>query len=65
MTPQTSKSRQPLSHEWRRHSLVRVRRPAWAGHASTSAVAESTSARTANGSSQATSSQTTADDIAW
>lgn len=65
MAPQTSKSRQPLSHEWRRHSLVRVRRPAWAGHASTSAAAESTSARAATGSSQTTSSQTTADDIAW
>lgn len=65
MAPQTSKSRQPLSHEWRRHSLVRVRRPAWAGHASTSAAVESTSARAATGSSQTTSSQTTADDIAW
>jgi|GEM_PF-6023173 len=65
MTPLTSKSRQPLSHEWRRHSLVRVRRPVWAGHASTSAAAESTSARATTGSSQITSSQTTADDIAW
>lgn len=65
MTPLTTKSRQPLSHEWRRHSLVRVRRPAWAGHAPTSASAESAAAQGANTAPQTTSSQTTADDIAW
>jgi len=65
MTPLTTKSRRPLSHEWRRHSLVRVRRPAWAGHASTDASAEGTSAQAVNATPQTTSSQTTADDIAW
>jgi hypothetical protein len=65
VTPLTTKSRQPLSNEWRRHSLVRVRRPAWAGHASTSASREGTPAQLANAASQTTSSQTTADDIAW
>jgi len=64
VTPLTTKSRLPLSSEWRRHSLVRVRRPAWAGHASAEASHTST-AQAATGTPQTTSSQTTADDIAW
>ena len=59
------KSRQPLAHEWRRHSLVRVRRPSWSGHASTATAAEGTPAQVANTTSQLSSSQTTHDDIAW
>lgn len=65
MTPLTTKSRLPISSEWRRHSLVRVRRPAWAGHASTDASQTGTAAQVANSVPQITSSQTTADDIAW
>ncbi|MFL5873031.1 MAG: hypothetical protein ACJ75T_06105 [Solirubrobacterales bacterium] len=65
MTPQTTKSRQPLDSEWRRHSLVRVRRPAWAGHALTDASQAGMSAQVTDTSPQITSSQTTADDIAW
>ncbi len=68
MAPAT-KSRQPLSHEWRRHSLVKVRRPSWSGHATAATVSEGTSPQGVNAtpqvSSQTTSSQTTADDIAW
>jgi hypothetical protein len=65
MTPLTTKSRRPLSHEWRRHSLVRVRRPAWGGHASTDGSSEAASAQAVSATPQTTSSQTTADDIAW
>lgn len=59
------KSRQPLAHEWRRHSLVKVRRPSWSGHASAVTAAEGSSAQVVNTTSQVSSSQTTADDIAW
>jgi hypothetical protein len=59
------KSRQPLAHEWRRHSLVRVRRPSWSGHASAATDAGGTPAQVVNSTSRAVSSQTTADDIAW
>ncbi|HEY6731306.1 MAG TPA: hypothetical protein VI039_09800 [Solirubrobacterales bacterium] len=59
------RSRQPLSHEWRRHSLVRVRRPVWSGHTSAAAAPEGAPAQVANGTPQTTSSQTTYDDIAW
>jgi hypothetical protein len=63
----TTESRQPVSHEWRRHSLVKVRRPVWSGHGSASAApdAEGTSAQVVNTTSPQISSQTTADDIAW
>lgn len=63
MTPLTTKSRQPLSHEWRRHSLVRVRRPSWSGHAADSEPARDE--QSAAGEVVAVKSQTTQNDIAW
>ena len=63
MTPLTTKSRQPLSHEWRRHSLVRVRRPAWAGQ-TPDAEAERDE-QPVTGEAPAPKSHTTQDDIAW
>ena len=65
MAPLTTKSRQPVSHEWRRHSLVRVRRPSWSGHTSAVQAVENTPAQVVSAASQTISSQTTADDIAW
>jgi hypothetical protein len=65
MTPLATKSRQPLSSEWRRHSLVRVRRPAWAGHGSTGATQVVSSAQVTSTAPPLTSSQTTYDDISW
>lgn len=59
------KSRQPLAHEWRRHSLVRVRRPSWSGHGSMAASSEGTPTQVVNSTSRPTSSQTTYDDISW
>jgi hypothetical protein len=60
MTRSTGAGRQPLPHEWRRHSLVKVRRPAWSGRAP-----EGTPAQVVNTTSQLISSQTTYDDISW
>jgi hypothetical protein len=67
MAPMTTGTRQPVSHEWRRHSLVKVRRPVWSGHPSPSAApdTEGTPAQVVNTSLPQVSSQTTADDIAW
>lgn len=63
MTPLTIKERQPLSHEWRRHSLVKVRRPAWSDHGSEASASGSTSTQVGNSEPQRT--HTTHDDIAW
>ena len=65
MAPATTESRQPVSHDWRRHSLVKVRRPSWSGHNSDVSAAKVTSAQVVNSTSRTISSQTTADDIAW
>lgn len=62
MTPLTTKSRQPLSHEWRRHSLVRVRRPAWSGHAAEVEAGRDEQQATTEAASK---THTTHDDIAW
>jgi hypothetical protein len=61
----TTESRQPVSHEWRRHSLVKVRRPAWSGHGSDASAAKDTPAQVVNTTSQAAVSHTTYNDIAW
>lgn len=63
MTPQTTKVRQPLSHEWRRHSLVKVRRPAWSDHAGEVSASGGMSTQLVNSEPQRT--HTTHDDIAW
>jgi hypothetical protein len=63
MTPLTTKSRQPLSHEWRRHSLVRVRRPAWSGHSTEVEAGRDEQQGTAEAA--ASKAHTTHDDIAW
>lgn len=63
MTPLTTKSRQPLAHEWRRHSLVRVRRPVWAGHTATAETGREEQSATAVTAVPKT--HTTHDDIAW
>jgi len=60
MTRPTGAGRQPLPHEWRRHSLVSVRRPAWSDRAP-----EGTPAQVVNITSQAISVHTTHNDIAW
>lgn len=65
MPPATTESRQPVSHEWRRHSLVKVRRPVWSGHTFDDSAAKGTPAQVVNATSPQISSQTTADDIAW
>jgi hypothetical protein len=63
MTPTTIESRQPLSHEWRRHSLVKVRRPSWSGHA-TEAEAERDE-QPVTPEAPAPKAHTTHNDIAW
>jgi len=65
MSPATTEPRRPVSHEWRRHSLVKVRRPVWSGHTSAAPVSKGTPAQVVNTASRTISSQTTADDIAW
>ena len=62
MAPAT-KFRQPLAHDWRRHSLVRVRRPVWAGHAPEVPPARDEQAPLAQASAQ--KAHTTQDDISW
>ncbi|HEX5990762.1 MAG TPA: hypothetical protein VFY75_11200 [Solirubrobacterales bacterium] len=63
MTPLTTKSRRPLSHEWRRHSLVRVRRPAWSAHAAEGEAERNEQPITPE--APASKAHTTHDDIAW
>jgi hypothetical protein len=62
MPPQTTESRLPVPHEWRRHSLVRVRRPAWAAHAPEAAQARTEAPSVEDSASK---SHTTHNDIAW
>lgn len=63
MAPTATKSRQPLSHEWRRHSLVRVRRPDWSGHPDEAEADRDEQRATAEVT--APKDHTTHDDIAW
>jgi hypothetical protein len=63
MTPLASKLRESNSHEWRRRSLVRVRRPAWseAGAEAVSAVRR----QTPQAEASSPRPHTTHNDIAW
>ncbi|HEY3435603.1 MAG TPA: hypothetical protein VGK41_08115 [Solirubrobacterales bacterium] len=63
MAPLTTNSRRPLSHEWRRHSLVRVRRPAWSGHTPEGETDRDEQPTTVEVT--APKDHTTHDDIAW
>jgi hypothetical protein len=63
MAPTTTRSRQPLSHEWRRHSLVRVRRPFWSVH--TAEAEAERDEQPVTPEAPAPKSHTTQDDIAW
>jgi hypothetical protein len=59
----TTKPHEAPSHEWRRRSLVRVRRPAWSDQP---ASGTSTSVRQANlPETSSSQTHTTHDDIAW
>jgi hypothetical protein len=62
MNPVTTTSAQPISHDWRRRSLVRVRRPAWA--AQQTAVASAREAQSPSPEAAA-KPHTTHNDIAW
>lgn len=62
MTPLRTKSRQPLSHEWRRHSLVRVRRPAWSAHVTEAEVDRDEESTVEDAAPKL---HTTHNDIAW
>jgi hypothetical protein len=63
MTWLTAKSSQSPSHEWRRRSLVRVRRPAWSDQPASGTSASLRKAGLPETSSSQT--HTTHDDIAW
>jgi hypothetical protein len=63
MAPSITESRQPLSHEWRRHSLVRVRRPGWSAQVSEAAPARAEQLPPSEVS--VPKAHTTHDDIAW
>lgn len=63
MNPATTESPQPLSHDWRRRSLLRVRRPTWSGHGSVAKAERDEQPALAEAS--APKSHTTANDIAW
>jgi hypothetical protein len=63
MTPLAAKLRESSSREWRRRSLVRVRRPAWTEPGSETARAPQRKAPQADVSSSKT--HTTQDDISW
>jgi hypothetical protein len=62
MTPLTTKERRPLSREWRRHSLVKVRRPAWSDQDGEATASGGTSTQIV---SEPQRTHTTHDDIAW
>jgi hypothetical protein len=63
MAPLIATSSQPASHEWRRRSLVRVRRPAWADSVPEAAPVRDERAPSVEVSAQ--KDHTTHDDIAW
>lgn len=63
MPPTTTNSRQPLSHEWRRHSLVRVRRPDWSAHSTE--IDSDRDEQQATTETDAPKLHTTHNDIAW
>ncbi len=63
MPPVTTESRQSVSHDWRRRSLVRVRRPAWSGHGSEAETERNKQPVAARASEP--KSHTTQNDIAW
>jgi hypothetical protein len=55
--------RRPDPHEWRRHSLVRVRRPSWSGHESDDAPNQTENVISPQVGSSVP--HTTQDDISW
>lgn len=63
MNPLTTTSSQPVSHDWRRRSLVRVRRPAWAAQEPEAVPVREGQAALPDVS--ATKEHTTHNDIAW